>query len=124
MDFQLHGFTRGELGETYPIQEAAADIASFIVRKIPQTPAIHFICTRLQELYNLQDALGLPRCVVLGVTLGAHVALQLALDFPGKVAGLFLISPQQTEEVRFEVLLFYFLRSCLSVADSETLGTA
>jgi len=83
---------------------------------------MHSVFTRLLELYNIQDALVLPRCVVLGVTLGAHVALQLALDFPAKVAGLFLISPLQTEEVRSEAFCLLFVTSSLSVTDSETIG--
>lgn len=42
---------------------------------------------------EVADALGLTRVVVVGVSMGGEVAMELALRDPGRVAGLVLIAP-------------------------------
>ena len=46
------------------------------------------------------DALSLPACFVVGVSIGATVAVHLAACHPKSVLGLFLISPLSAYEVR------------------------
>ncbi len=46
-----------------------------------------------QSLSQLLDVLGVGRCVVVGHSLGAAVAGALALEAPGKVAGVVFIAP-------------------------------
>ncbi|MDO5630058.1 MAG: alpha/beta fold hydrolase [Mobilicoccus sp.] len=42
---------------------------------------------------SVMDAVGVPRAVVMGVSMGGDVALNLALHHPGRVSGLVLIAP-------------------------------
>lgn len=55
---------------------------------IPQT-----MPTLAEDLRGLLDALGLPRAHLLGHSLGAAVAMQFALEHPGRVDTLTLLSP-------------------------------
>ncbi len=55
---------------------------------VPTAPYAHF-----EDLRAVLDALGLPRAVRAGVSLGARTALDLALVAPERVEGLFLVSP-------------------------------
>jgi len=45
------------------------------------------------DLLGLLDRHGLERAVLAGASMGAHTALRLALDAPGRVAGLVVITP-------------------------------
>ncbi len=45
------------------------------------------------DLAALLDARGIDRAVLAGASMGAHTALRLALDEPGRVAGLVVITP-------------------------------
>ncbi len=45
------------------------------------------------DLAGLLDRLGLDRVVLAGASMGAHTALRLALDAPGRVAGLVVVTP-------------------------------
>lgn len=45
------------------------------------------------DLRDLLDRHGLERAVLAGASMGAHTALRLALDAPGRVAGLVVITP-------------------------------
>ena len=49
-----------------------------------------------------QDALHLPPVVALGLGMGGRFATQLAISFPKKVQGLFLVSTKGGNEVRFD----------------------
>lgn len=51
------------------------------------------LATQARALAQLIDKLGLDKPVVVGHSLGGAVALTLALEHPGKVAGLALIAP-------------------------------
>jgi pimeloyl-ACP methyl ester carboxylesterase len=50
------------------------------------------IAARAADVLALADALGLDRFVAAGHSMGGAVALQLALDAPGRIAGLALIA--------------------------------
>lgn len=45
------------------------------------------------DLLGLLDERGVGRAVLAGASMGAHTALRLALDHPGRVAGLVVITP-------------------------------
>ena len=49
-----------------------------------------------KDLVGLLDALEIERCDILGVSLGGSVALNFALDHPGRIRRLALISPGLT----------------------------
>ncbi|KAK7437943.1 hypothetical protein VKT23_018378 [Stygiomarasmius scandens] len=75
LDYRMHGETRGENPPSnYRQAEAAEDIAKFM------------------------DALKLPPCHIVGLSLGTIIGLQLAVSYPSKVRSLFLMSPLGTEE--------------------------
>ncbi|ESK91575.1 alpha beta hydrolase fold protein [Moniliophthora roreri MCA 2997] len=74
-DLRTHGETTGDkVPPGYGQKEAAEDVAKLI------------------------DALKLPACHVIGMSLGTIIALQLAVSYPDKVESLFLISPLGLEE--------------------------
>ncbi|KAG7086410.1 hypothetical protein E1B28_002365 [Marasmius oreades] len=74
-DLRQHGETTGDkLPEGYGQREATEDVA------------------------KLMDALKLPACHIVGMSLGTIIALQMAVSYPEKVASLFLISPLGIEE--------------------------
>ncbi|KAF5370063.1 hypothetical protein D9758_001386 [Tetrapyrgos nigripes] len=75
VDHRAHGETTGDKPPAHYGQvEAAEDFAKFI------------------------DALKLPPCHVVGLSLGTIIGLQLAVSYPEKVKSLFLMSPLGTEE--------------------------
>ena len=45
------------------------------------------------DLVDVLDDLGLDRAVLAGASMGAHTLLRVALDHPGRVAGLVVITP-------------------------------
>ena len=45
------------------------------------------------DLVGLLDDLGIERATLAGASMGAHTALRFALDHPGRVAGLVIITP-------------------------------
>ncbi|KAL0581776.1 hypothetical protein V5O48_000253 [Marasmius crinis-equi] len=74
-DLRAHGETSGDkLPQGYGQKEAAEDVV------------------------KLMDALKLPACHIVGMSLGTIIALQMASSYPEKVASLFLISPLGIEE--------------------------
>ncbi|KAF9265895.1 alpha/beta-hydrolase [Marasmius fiardii PR-910] len=74
-DLRRHGETTGDnLPQGYGQKEAAEDVA------------------------KLMDALKLPACHIVGMSLGTIIALQMAITYPDKVASLFLVSPLAIEE--------------------------
>ncbi|KAJ7175796.1 Alpha/Beta hydrolase protein [Mycena filopes] len=68
-DLRAHGETSGKVGATYGREEAAADVAKFM------------------------DALHLPACHFVGVSMGACISLQVGISFPQKTLSLTMISP-------------------------------
>jgi pimeloyl-ACP methyl ester carboxylesterase len=50
------------------------------------------------DLAAVLDARGMGRAVIAGASMGAHTALRLALDDPGRVAGLVVITPAYEPE--------------------------
>ncbi|KAK7041562.1 hypothetical protein VNI00_009149 [Paramarasmius palmivorus] len=51
-----------------------------------------------EDVVKLMEALKLPACHIVGMSLGSIIALQMAISYPEKVASLFLISPLGLEE--------------------------
>ena len=47
----------------------------------------------VEDLRNVLDDRGVERAVLAGASMGAHTAARLALDGPGRVAGLVLVTP-------------------------------
>ncbi|THV05379.1 alpha/beta-hydrolase [Dendrothele bispora CBS 962.96] len=75
LDHRGHGETSGDKPpEGYGQVEAAEDIAKFM------------------------EALKLPPCHIVGLSLGTIIGLQLAVSYPEKVQSLFLMSPLGLEE--------------------------
>ncbi|KAF7360185.1 AB hydrolase-1 domain-containing protein [Mycena venus] len=68
-DLRSHGETSGKVGATYGREEAAADVMKFM------------------------EALHLPPCHFVGVSMGACISLQFAISFPQKALSLTMISP-------------------------------
>ncbi|KAJ6557950.1 Alpha/Beta hydrolase protein [Mycena capillaripes] len=69
LDLRSHGETSGKVGATYGREEAAADVMKFM------------------------EALRLPACHFVGVSMGACISLQFAISFPQKALSLTMISP-------------------------------
>ncbi|KAJ7598906.1 Alpha/Beta hydrolase protein [Mycena floridula] len=74
LDLRAHGETNGPITKKYAQQEAAEDVAKFM------------------------ESIKLPSCFIFGMSYGSIVALQLAISYPAKVLGLFLVSPLGREE--------------------------
>ncbi|THU78604.1 alpha/beta-hydrolase [Dendrothele bispora CBS 962.96] len=75
VDYRMHGETTGDkIPPSYRQAEAAEDIV------------------------KLMDALKLPPCHIVGLSLGTIIGLQIAVSYPGKVRSLFLMSPLGLEE--------------------------
>ncbi|KAL0565126.1 hypothetical protein V5O48_016904 [Marasmius crinis-equi] len=51
-----------------------------------------------EDVVKLMEALNLPACHIVGMSLGSIIATQMAISYPEKVASLFLISPLTLEE--------------------------
>jgi 3-oxoadipate enol-lactonase len=56
-------------------------------------PAAYRYDDLASDVLRLLDERGVPRAVLAGASMGAHTALCLALEHPGRVAGLVLITP-------------------------------
>ncbi|KAJ6451822.1 Alpha/Beta hydrolase protein [Mycena vitilis] len=69
LDLRLHGETSAKVGATYGREEAAADIAKFM------------------------DALHLPACHFVGVSMGSCISLQVAISYPERALSLTMVSP-------------------------------
>ncbi|KAJ7118676.1 Alpha/Beta hydrolase protein [Mycena crocata] len=69
LDLRGHGETSGKVSASYGREEAAADIVKFM------------------------DALRLPPCHFVGVSMGACISLQLSISFPERARSLTMISP-------------------------------
>ncbi|EEB90006.1 hypothetical protein MPER_11845 [Moniliophthora perniciosa FA553] len=54
-----------------------------------------------EDVVKLMEALKLPACHMVGMSLGSIIALQIAIAYPDKVASLFLISPLILEEPEY-----------------------
>ncbi|KAH8829558.1 Alpha/Beta hydrolase protein [Flagelloscypha sp. PMI_526] len=74
VDMRGHGATGGKVPDTYSKVEAADDIARFM------------------------NSIQLPTCHIVGVDIGADIALQMAMDQLSKVASLILMSPLWEKE--------------------------
>ncbi|THU94509.1 alpha/beta-hydrolase [Dendrothele bispora CBS 962.96] len=105
VDLKFHGKTTGDNPPaTYNRHDAAEEIAGFM------------------------DALNLPPCHVVGLSLGTILGLQLAITYPSKVLSLFLMSPmglREPEEVsqgRKEICEYWF--EGYTTGDESMLGDA
>jgi pimeloyl-ACP methyl ester carboxylesterase len=67
-------------------------------------PAERTVAGMARRLVGLLDALGIPRAAVGGHSMGGAVALTLALDAPGRVAGLLLVGTGARLRVTPEIL--------------------
>ena len=77
---------------TYRRLHAAEDVFKFMVGR-----SVLFSSDVL--LTNHQEALHLPPCHLVGLSLGACVALQTAISYPHQVLSLFMVSPLPLIEV-------------------------
>ncbi|KAJ7120268.1 Alpha/Beta hydrolase protein [Mycena epipterygia] len=75
LDLRGHGGTTATVEDTYGPETAARDIS------------------------RLMDALNIPACHVMGVSMGACIALQMAILAPEKVTSLFMLSPPSLTEL-------------------------
>ncbi|RXW15317.1 hypothetical protein EST38_g10536 [Candolleomyces aberdarensis] len=73
-DARIHGKTKGDVPSDFRRAEAAEDV------------------------YHFMQALSLPACHVVGLSLGGCVSLQLAVAHPDKVLSLTMVSPLPLEE--------------------------
>jgi pimeloyl-ACP methyl ester carboxylesterase len=55
-----------------------------------------------KDLESVMDELGLERAVLAGASMGAHTALRLALENPGRVSALALITPAYDPRTHFQ----------------------
>ncbi|KAJ7150140.1 Alpha/Beta hydrolase protein [Mycena crocata] len=69
LDLRGHGETSGKVGTSYGREEAAADIVKFM------------------------DALHLPPCHFVGVSMGSCISLQVAISYPERTRSLTMVSP-------------------------------
>ncbi|KAJ7459240.1 Alpha/Beta hydrolase protein [Mycena latifolia] len=89
LDLRGHGTTSAKVEDTYGRETAARDVL------------------------NLMKALDLPPCHVMGVSMGACIALQMAILAPERVLSLFMLSPlpltepAETAEGRTEIYDFW-----------------
>ncbi|KAF8187859.1 Alpha/Beta hydrolase protein [Mycena galopus ATCC 62051] len=74
MDLRGHGFTSAKVEDTYDRKVAA------------------------QDVLKLMEALEISACHVVGVSMGASVALEIAIAAPDKLLSLFLFSPPSLTE--------------------------
>ncbi|KAL1702671.1 Alpha/Beta hydrolase protein [Schizophyllum commune] len=74
METRGHGDTSGKVGKTFSRVEAADDVKKFM------------------------DALRLPACHIIGLSMGACIGLQTAITYPEKVLSVTMISPLPLEE--------------------------
>lgn len=94
----LHGLTATHryvvMGST-ALERAGHRVLSYDARGHGRSaPAASYAYPELAaDLLALLDARGLDRVVLAGASMGAHTALRLALDAPGRVAGLAVITP-------------------------------
>ncbi|KAK0435627.1 alpha/beta-hydrolase [Armillaria borealis] len=76
LDLRLYGRTTTDgIPEGYGVKEAAEDLALFM------------------------DEVGLPACHIVGLSMGTMLGIALAVNYPNKVASLFLVSPLGLEEL-------------------------
>ncbi|KAL7417544.1 Alpha/Beta hydrolase protein [Mrakia frigida] len=69
IDLRLHGQTEGGMPEGFTFIDGAEDVSCFM------------------------DAINLPPCFLVGVSMGSSISIHLAVFHPKHVLGLFLISP-------------------------------
>ncbi|KAJ7468065.1 Alpha/Beta hydrolase protein [Mycena latifolia] len=78
LDLRSHGETSGKVSPTYGREEAAADVIKFMVRT---------------HSWRLREALRLPPCHFVGVSMGACISLQVSISYPKMALSLTLVSP-------------------------------
>lgn len=64
----------------------------------PPDPEAYGYDALAADVLALMDDRGLDRAVIAGASMGGHTALRLALEHPGRVAGLVVITPAYDEE--------------------------
>ena len=94
METRGHGDTSGKVGKTFSRVEAADDVKKFMVRAPIIAPRSNML------IVTVQDALRLPACHIIGLSMGACIGLQTAITYPEKVLSVTMISPLPLEEVR------------------------
>ncbi|MEB3290252.1 MAG: alpha/beta fold hydrolase [Leptolyngbya sp.] len=95
----LHGSWQ-DSGQWLPVMEAmAADYHSLAPDLIgfgesASTAPVHSVALEVEALHTLLQALRISRCVLVGHSLGAWVALRYAQNYPQQVRGLVLVEPE------------------------------
>ncbi|THH05824.1 hypothetical protein EW146_g9797 [Bondarzewia mesenterica] len=74
LDSRLHGESTGPVPKSFDLAAAAED------------------------LFQFMEALNLPPCHLVGLSMGACIALQLAIDYPEKALSVVKLSPSSWEE--------------------------
>lgn len=87
-----HGETVGGVPADFRRFHAAEDVCEFMV-------CAHETFQVMLVLHPVQKALKLPPCHLFGLSLGACVALQIAVSHPERVLSLFMLSPLPLIEV-------------------------
>ena len=112
----LHGL--GVYGESWGYQVQALAQAGFnpIAPDLPgfgNSPSpgrFWSVRSAAEAMVKLLDSKGINRTVVCGLSMGGTVALQMALDYPGRIAGLILINTFATLRPASVSEVVYFIR--------------
>jgi pimeloyl-ACP methyl ester carboxylesterase len=75
------------------VEAVAYDLRGHGLSDKPLDPASYTLPAMARELGDVIDARGNERTVLVAHSMGAAIALRLALDMPGRVAGLVLAAP-------------------------------
>ena len=79
--------------EQFPVLARAYRVVGYDVRGFGRSPAATapWSCTR--DLLSLMDQLGIERATLVGLSLGGRIAIDFALEHPGRVSALVLAGP-------------------------------
>jgi len=79
--------------DQFPVLARSHRVVRYDVRGFGRSPAATapWSCTR--DLLSLMDQLGIERATLVGLSLGGRIAIDFALDHPGRVAALVVAGP-------------------------------
>jgi len=79
----------------------------------PSTPGWPTVKDLAEDVVRLLEQIGEPRAHIVGLSMGGGVALQLGVDFPGRVESLTIVNAAATLRVPFNRLPSAFVRIAL-----------
>jgi pimeloyl-ACP methyl ester carboxylesterase len=102
----LHGLTathRYVVMGSKALQRAGHDVLAYDARghgasDPAPSPDAYTYADLAGDLLGVMDAAGIERAVLAGASMGAHTALRVALEHPGRVAGLVVVTPAYDPE--------------------------